>query len=125
MARVLIVDDDALVRSVVARVLEGQGFDVQQAHDGRAGLEALRRETFELVITDLRMPQLGGERLIEALRSVRPDLPILAISGMHVQGDPRAEAEMARLGATRTLAKPFEGFELLALVHELLARPAP
>ncbi|MCS6853294.1 MAG: response regulator [Elioraea sp.] len=129
MALILLIEDDALVRTAIRRVLEGAGHVVIDAAHGGEALARIEQAEIDLVITDLLMPEVEGIEVLTAARRRHPGLPVLVISG----GFPpeRAAAagvgadylRMARqLGATRTLAKPFERADLLAAVEDCLAQ---
>ena len=113
-ARVLIVDDEPIVLSFVARLLEEAGYQVHAAPNGAEALQIATSEwrEFDLVITDVRMPSLDGWELGRLLRERWPGLPILYVSGYDVGGTtPRASA---------FLRKPFDPAELLRQVAGLL-----
>jgi DNA-binding response OmpR family regulator len=123
MPRILLIDDDRLVRTTVARALIKAGHEVIQATDGREGVDLTRVSRFDLVITDLIMPGQEGVETITILRKEQPQLPVIAISG----GLPNTALylEIARkIGAKRVLAKPFTTEELLAVIAEVLPDPA-
>jgi CheY-like chemotaxis protein len=81
-ARLLVVDDEEAVRSVVSRTLEEEGYEVTQARDGREALEVLARNgRVDAVLTDVVMPRLGGRELVERLAAQYPDLPVIWMSG--------------------------------------------
>lgn len=120
-ARILVIDDDPLVRATLRALLEGEGYEVTIAVDGENGLEAFRRHTPDLVITDIVMPEVEGIETIRQMREIAPNLPILAISGGG-RGVSLDYLRMAqRLGATEVLAKPFEAEELVGVVARCLA----
>lgn len=117
--RILLVDDDRAIRDSVAMVLEGAGFVVDQAEQGATALRQLRVHAPDLVITDILMPQKEGIETIREVRAILPDAPIIAMSGSADTG--ANYLKMAEsLGATATLAKPFEAKEMLELVNRLL-----
>ena len=118
--RILVVDDDAAVRDSIAMVLDGMGFQVDQADQGASGLRLLRANEPDLVITDILMPQKEGIEMIREIRGVLPQTPIIAISG---GADPGADyLKMAQsFGASAILAKPFDPTVLLDLVNRLLS----
>jgi DNA-binding NtrC family response regulator len=119
MAHLLLIDDDEVLREVLAEALTAAGHTVNQAADGR---QARACSGIDLVITDLVMPEGEGLETIAALHRQRPDLPIIAISGVPTYS--AVYLRMAtRLGAHRSLSKPFPAAELLQLIDELLARP--
>jgi DNA-binding NtrC family response regulator len=120
MARILVVDDEPSMRDLVALVLELDQHQVVTAGDGNAALAEIEKGVFDLVITDLVMPDLEGIETIMTLRKMRPTLKLIAMSG---GGFGRAGdyLEMAAtVGAARTLAKPFTNDMLLKTVREVL-----
>ena len=118
--RILVVDDDAAVRDSIAMVLDGAGFQVDQADHGASGMRLLRANAPDLVITDILMPHKEGIETIREIRAVLPQTPIIAISG---SAEPRADyLKMAQsFGASAILAKPFDPTVLLELVNRLLS----
>lgn len=124
MARILIIDDDAHLRSALAAGLEAAGHIVEQAEDGRAGTAHFRAEPADLVITDLVMPNQEGIETILTLRREFPDVRIIAMSGS--ARNSALYLELARtLGAARVLEKPFTRDRLLQAVADALATPGP
>jgi len=121
MWRVLVVDDEDLLRATLREMLEDAGYIVTEAEDGVAGLQAFRDAEFDLVITDIIMPKKDGINTIWQLKQMRPDVKIIAISG-GVPGGPRSDLPLAKTyGAQRTLQKPFSRAELLSAMGELLS----
>lgn len=121
MSRILLIDDEAMVRDTLARVLELGGHEVVAVASGHEALEKLARFSADVAITDIIMPDKEGIEIILELRRRHPKLPIIAISGGG-RGGAVEYLEMAqKLGATRTLAKPFKSAALLKLVAELAA----
>ncbi|MBF0125588.1 MAG: response regulator [Magnetococcales bacterium] len=123
MQRILIIDDERQIRDVLQQILERAGYLTEVAGDGEEGLRRLLEQPVDLVITDILMPGKDGLETIEAVAGLRPDLPIIAISG----GGPGEKAqfalEMAQVcGAQRILAKPFSRQEILATVQEALGK---
>ena len=119
-ARVLVIDDDAMLRSAVRRVLERAGYAVLEAGDGEAGLQLHQEQGADVVIVDIFMPERDGLELIRGLRVVSPGAKIIAISGGGRSGKTDLLKDAAVFGAERILLKPFEMTELLAAVRELL-----
>jgi DNA-binding response OmpR family regulator len=117
---ILLVEDDETVRLMMKRVLSARGFGIDEAPDGRQALARIREMPFDLVITDLVMPELEGLEVIRALRRESPSIAILAVSGAYGGAFLHA-AEL--LGARAILAKPFNPEILVATVERLLARP--
>jgi CheY-like chemotaxis protein len=123
MAHVLVVDDDELMRSLLAVTLGKEGHAVVLARNGREALERLEEHAFHLVVTDMLMPEMDGLQLIMTLRKTKPELPIIAMSG----GSPRSRScleQAQELGATCVLAKPFQPKQLFDAIHHVVDRVA-
>lgn len=119
MAHILLIDDDELLRNVLAKALGHAGHLVIQAADGLQGVELAHATPVDLVITDLIMPVQEGVETIVKLRRERPGLPIIAISGGLTNSSTYLEIA-AKIGATQVLPKPFTPQELLAAIEEVL-----
>lgn len=120
MARILLVDDEVLVLQLFEAVLQEEHHDVTTAGDGNAAMAALAHGTFDVVVTDIVMPDKEGIEMIIEMRKLKPDLPIIAMSGGG-RGSSTDYLEMAALlGARKTLAKPFSTQALLDAVTEVL-----
>ena len=118
MARILIIDDEIRIRSMLRQMLERTGHEVVDAPDGDAGIKLYRNGPADLVITDLIMPEKEGLETIMELRCDFPDVKIIAISG---RVGPTGYLEVTKkLGAQRIFAKPFAVKEILQAVHELI-----
>lgn len=111
--RILLIEDDASTSSALSKVLTGEGYLVTTADRGDDGLAMATRETFDLVITDLRLPGLGGLELVKQLHIAKPKLPIVL---MTAHGTTETAIEATKQGAYEYLMKPFEADELLDLV---------
>lgn len=107
MARILLVEDDPIVRASVLAVLEKAGHEVAEAVNGTAAIDLIGVHAFDLVITDVIMPEVEGLEVIRAVRARFPTCPIIAMSG----GGRIDKGEMlnwaSKFGAQATLAKPF------------------
>ena len=124
MGRILLIDDDAEVRQALRQALVLAGHQVVEARDGRDGVERYSDGSFDLVVTDLVMPNQEGIETIQQLRRLTPGLPIIAISGGGRTGNRDVLAIAAKVGASRTMAKPFRPRELIQAIAGLLAEPA-
>ncbi len=121
--KILLIDDDTLIRRSVARVLMQNGHDVVTAEDGLRGIELYRREKFDLIVTDIYMPRQEGIETILTLRREDRATKIIAISGGGRTGNTDA-LEMARLlGADDVIEKPFRTDQLLAQIEAVMATP--
>jgi len=123
MARIIVIDDDEAVRGAIRRALERMQHDVLEADDGAVGLALLADQGAELVITDIFMPGQDGIVTVRQIRRQYPEVKIIAISGGDASGrmDLRQDAKL--LGATATLAKPFELEDLVRTVAGVLGEP--
>jgi len=121
--RILLVDDDELLRGALHQILVRAGYDVDDASNGKVAVREYRRQPCDVVIMDIVMPDEEGLGTIRELRRVDPNVKIIAISGggLGKAGDYLGIAQM--LGAVRTLAKPFVPEALLAMIAEVLADP--
>jgi len=121
MKRILIIDDDFLVRDMLERLMRKARYDVETAEDGGRALRLHRRYPVDLVITDIIMPEKEGLETIAEFRKSVPAVKIIAISGDGRIG-PSSYLKMAALfGADRTFAKPVDTAQLLFTVEALLA----
>jgi two-component system, chemotaxis family, chemotaxis protein CheY len=120
MARILVIDDDSLIRETLRRMLEGAGHEVTEAEDGAAGLKAVKAQRPDLVVTDIYMPGKEGIETIRELRQIVPGLKIIAISGSSWSSGHDALSSAKLLGADRTLPKPFRKEQLLASIRDCL-----
>ena len=109
-ATLLIIDDDQVVRASLAAYLEDSGFNVLQASNGLQGLEVFERDHPDLVICDLRMPQVDGLELIRRINALQVETPVIVVSGAGVMTD---AVEALRLGAVDYLIKPLEDLAML------------
>jgi len=119
MARILLIDDDEAVRTVLARLLTTGDHEVVALEDGRGAAAAVEEHEIELVITDLIMPGQEGMTTIGELRRRWPELPILAISGGGRISPLDLLPVARRLGANATLSKPVSAESLFAAVDSL------
>jgi DNA-binding response OmpR family regulator len=122
MAHILIIEDDTILRESLRLALEELGYRVSEASDGRMGLAAHRSTPVDLVITDLIMPGMEGIETIKKFKRLSPSVKIIAISGGGVGKGADYLSMAGKLGANRTLAKPFSMEELAPLVAEVLKK---
>lgn len=109
MPSVLVVDDQDQVRQLIRETLEQAGYEVEEARDGKEGLERYRMKAVDLVITDILMPGQDGLEGIMALRREFPDSRVIAMTGGSESVDLGNVSDIAKmLGARRTLQKPFD-----------------
>jgi CheY-like chemotaxis protein len=121
MRSILVIDDDLLVRQTVVQLLESFEYRTLAAADGKSGLALFRSEQPDLVVTDIIMPEQEGLRTIAEIRRERHDAKIIAMSGCGYLQNPDLLALAAMLGATATIAKPFDPEDLESIVESCLA----
>src|SRR5262249_13388331 len=118
--RICLIDDDIYVRDAIALGLSDAGFQVWTAPGAAAGLDIVKREGADVIVTDMSMPGTDGAELITQVRSLYPGLPVIAISGSSVI-DGRDALEVAReRGATVVMTKPFRASALAAVLRDVL-----
>jgi putative nucleotidyltransferase with HDIG domain len=116
-ARILVVDDEAHVRSMISATLERQGYEVLVASGGREALEAIDQDGFELILTDIVMQEGNGLALLERIHAQNPNLPVIMVTAIH---DISVAIDSMRRGAYDYLLKPFEREHLVATVQRAL-----
>jgi CheY-like chemotaxis protein len=120
MTKILVIDDDALVRKSIVHLLEDGGYTVLSAEDGLRGMAMFRSEQPDLVITDIIMPEQEGIQTIPEMRKAKPDAKIIAISGSGSIGNIDFLRIAQHLGASDAVAKPFDPDDLLKRVRHCL-----
>lgn len=120
MARILIIDDDEQFRLLLKNRFEREGFETELAPDGKAGMRLYRQGNFDLIVTDIIMPEMEGVEMIRELRKDYPDAKIIAFSGGGLNPPDSILRPVEKLGANYVFAKPFEWDDMLLAVHALL-----
>jgi DNA-binding NtrC family response regulator len=117
--RILIVDDEAVIRDGLKRVLEGEDFNVETCSGGYRAIEIMQHRDFGLIITDLKMPEMSGIEVLKSVRTLQPDIPVILITGF-ASIDTAVEA--MKNGAADYLSKPFAPDILLEKVRNALSQ---
>jgi len=117
MARILIVDDQDMMRDSLAQILVREGHEVVAAPDGAAAVARLSAARFDLLITDLRMPKMTGLELLAEAKRLRPDIPVVLMTAFASVAN---AVEAMKLGAYDYIQKPFNGDEIKLLVDRTL-----
>lgn len=120
MPKVLVIDDEPQIRSLVKRFLAQAGYEVDQAGDGLEGVRQMKENPADLVITDILMPKQEGLETIRQIREAFPDCKIIAMSGGSQLTAMDFLPIAQKFGAARIFHKPIEFSELVAAVKELL-----
>ena len=120
MARILIIDDEPQIRSMLTLMLAREGYEIVEASDGVAGIKIYRQNPADLIITDLIMPNKDGIGMIIDLKKEFPDVKIIAMSGGGLNKPDGYLKGAKKLGAACTLTKPIDRDEMLKAVREIL-----
>src|SRR5210317_2056513 len=124
MARILIIDDESQIRSMLRLMLERVGYEVVEAPDGIEGIRKYREKPADLIITDLIMPNKDGIGMIIDLKNEFPEVKIIAMSGGGVNKPDGYLKGAKKLGAAYTLTKPIDREEMLRTIKDVLKAPS-
>ncbi len=121
MSRILIIEDEASIRRVLSKIIseENDQYIVEDAEDGLAGLEKIKNNDYDLVLCDIKMPKMDGVEVLEAARALKPEIPIVMISG---HGDMETAIQTMRMGAFDYISKPPDLNRLLNTIRHALDR---
>ena len=121
MSKILIIEDEAAIRRVLTKILseENENYTVEEAEDGIQGLEKIKNNDYDLVLCDIKMPKMDGVEVLEAVKSTKPEIPMVMISG---HGDMETAIQTMRLGAFDYISKPPDLNRLLNTVRNALDR---
>ena len=120
--KILVVDDDRMMTKTLAEILEMQGWEVHQAHDGRSAVNAAAAQRFDVVLMDFKMPGMDGVSAFKAMKASHPDVKVVLMTAFAAQ-DMLDEAE--REGVLRIMSKPVDIRALLAFLAGALSRKGP
>ena len=115
--RILVVDDDPSIRNMLSIVLKKNNYDVILAENGNSALNRLKKSTFDLIISDIKMPDIDGIRLLEKIKSINPEIPVIMITAFASAND---AVEAMKLGAEDYITKPFNIDELKIIIDKSL-----
>ncbi len=121
MSKILVIEDEAAIRRVLVKILteENNGYQVEEAEDGLIGIEKIKKDDFDLVLCDIKMPKMDGVEVLEAIKKIKPEIPVVMISG---HGDLDTAVNTMRLGAFDYISKPPDLNRLLNTVRIALDR---
>jgi CheY-like chemotaxis protein len=117
MKRVLVLDDERIVRELIVEILERAGYAVVSAEDAEAALQLVEANAFDLLVPDIVMPGLSGLEVLERVKSLRPELPVVVVTGA---GTDQNLATAVERGAAAAITKPFTHAELREAVAAAL-----
>ena len=121
MSRILIIEDEASIRRVLVKILteENDQYQVSEAEDGLMGTEMIKKDDFDLVLCDIKMPKMDGVEVLEAVKKIKPEIPMVMISG---HGDLDTAVNTMRMGAFDYISKPPDLNRLLNTIRNALDR---
>ena len=121
MSKILVIEDEAAIRRVLIKILseENESYQVEEAEDGLVGIEKVKNEDYDLILCDIKMPKMDGVEVLEAVKKIKPEIPIVMISG---HGDLDTAVNTMRLGAFDYISKPPDLNRLLNTVRIALDR---
>ena len=118
----MVIDDSPTLRKLLRFFLKKKGYDVFEAHNGRVGLESIAKDTFDLIILDMRMPVMGGAEVLEQLKELKEfKIPILILSS---DKEEESKAIGISLGASYYMTKPFKPHEVVARIEDIFKERA-
>jgi len=115
--KILIVDDEEIMRNFLLDVFVDEGYDLDLAADGVEALDKISKGRYRLIITDIRMPKVDGTEVLRKAKELDPQVKVIIITGYASQ---QARQECQRLGAAYYIAKPFQINQIRALVNKLV-----
>ncbi len=118
--KILVVDDEAIVRVSCKRILEPEGFPVDVASDGYEALELIKKNSYDIIITDLKMPKMDGLEVLHWIKENSPSSKVIVITGFST---PEIAEKSVSAGAIRYLEKPFTPETLLEVVRSVASLP--
>ncbi len=121
MSKILVIEDESAIRRVLVKILteENDKYEVSEAEDGLKGIETIKKDDFDLVLCDIKMPKMDGVEVLEATKKIKPEVPFIMISG---HGDLDTAVNTMRLGAFDYISKPPDLNRLLTTVRNALDR---
>jgi CheY-like chemotaxis protein len=122
MAKILVIDDELGIRNLLDTLLRRKGYDVILADSGQKGLDLFRREHPDVVVLDLKMPEMDGLTVLRQIRSLEPGKPVIILTGY---GTGEAEQQVRALGVTEYVEKEFSMHLLGDSLKRLLNHPNP
>src|SRR5690606_10489783 len=121
MPKILVIEDEAAIRRVLVKILseENDTYEVSEAEDGLAGIDQIKKEDYDLILCDIKMPKMDGVEVLEHTKKIKPEIPVVMISG---HGDLDTAVNTMRLGAFDYISKPPDLNRLLNTVRNALDR---
>jgi len=118
--KALVIDDEQIVLDSVSQILTDEGYEVDVSLSGREGLDWAIERPCDIVLTDIRMPDIGGMRVLRDIKRIKPSLPVVIITGYATV---KSATQAMKLGAADYIEKPFEPEELIESVARAIGMP--
>lgn len=115
--KALVIDDEQIVLKSVSKILKEKNFEVDTAQSGREGIELALTKDYDIVLTDIRMPDIGGMRVLRDIKRAKPSMPVIMITGYATV---KSAVQAMKLGAQDYLEKPFTPDELMQAIYSAL-----
>ena len=116
-SKILVVDDEEALRTVLSGELSSEGYDVKSAGDGDEAIEVLENEAFDLVLLDIKMPRVNGFDVLKHVKETRPKTKVVMLTGF---ADLKNAIESKKLGAEDFVSKPYDLIDLLTTIERVL-----
>ena len=116
--RILVVDDEDALRTVLSSELEGEGYEVDQAADGDEAIEIVQKKPFHLVLLDIKMPKVDGFEVLKFIKEKYPHVKVIMLTGF---ADLKNAIESKKLGAEDFVSKPYDLVDLLTTIERVLS----
>ena len=118
LKRILVIDDEPIVRATVNRILSKEiGYDVTLAENGKNGIERFKNENYDLILLDIKMPDIDGLDVLHEIVSYNPNQTVIIISGFYTE---ETKEEAQKKGVFAFIEKPFTPFQLLEIVKKAI-----
>jgi len=117
IGKILVVDDEPGVRSVISKALQKEGYEVFPAEDGREALEMIKRKDFDLTFLDIMMPKISGEEVLARMKTIKPKMPVVILTAVK---DPVTEHQLMESGASAYIKKPCSLDEVVSTAKKVL-----
>ncbi|MBU1298626.1 MAG: response regulator [Bacteroidetes bacterium] len=117
-SRILVVDDEDTLRTVLSQELKGEGYDVETALDGQIAIDTIKEKTFDLVLLDIKMPNVDGFEVLKFIKENHKNLKVIMLTGF---ADLKNAIESKKLGAEDFVSKPYDLVDLLTTIERVLS----
>jgi DNA-binding NtrC family response regulator len=117
-SRILVVDDEDTLRTVLSQELNGEGYEVDTAADGQIAIDTLKNKQFELILLDIKMPNVNGFEVLKYIKQNHPKLKVIMLTGF---ADLKNAIESKKLGAEDFVSKPYDLVDLITTIERVLS----